>query len=96
MFAVAIPVCVIRLRLFFLQKTKLKRVNPEGALCTRLEFADYKKKHIKVVLISGIVAIRFIFCMSPTSFLFPYEIINDTTASQFYQSLSIVAVLLLK
>ena len=96
MFAVAIPDCVIRLRLFFLQKTKLKIVNPEGALCTRLEFADYKKKHIKVVLISGIVAIRFIFCMLPTSLLFTYEIINDTTASTFYQSLSIVAALLLK
>ena len=74
----------------------LKRVNPAGAFCAQLELADYRKKHIKVVLISGIVAIRFVFCMLPMSFLFPYEIINDTTASTFYQSLSIVAVLLLK
>ena len=80
MFAVAIPDCVIRLRLFFSQKTKLKRVNHAGAFCAQLEFADYRKKHIKVVLISGIVAITFVFCMLPTSVLFPYEIINDSTA----------------
>ena len=80
-FAAAIPVCVIQLRLFFFAKTKLKRVNPAGAFGAQLELAHYRKKHIKVALVSGIVAIGFVVCMLPTSFMFLYEIINHTTAS---------------
>ena len=80
-FAAAIAVCVIQLRLFFFAKTKLKRVNPTGAFGVQLELADYRKKHIKVALVSGIVAIGFVVCMLPMSFMFLYEIINDTTAS---------------
>ena len=80
-FAVAIPACIIQLRLFFFAKTKLKRFNPAGAFGAQLELADYRKKHIKVAFVSGIVAIGFVVCMLPTSFMFLYEIINDTTAS---------------
>ena len=80
-FAAAIPVCVIQARLFFFAKTKLQRVNPAGAFGVQLELADYRKKHIKVALVSGIVAVGFVVCMLPTAFLFLYEIINNTAAS---------------
>ena len=80
-FAATIPVCVIQARLFFFAKTKLKRVNPAQAFGAQLELADYRKKHIKVAFVSGIVALGFIVCILPTAFLFLYEIIKDTTAS---------------
>jgi len=54
-----------------LQKTNLKRINPAGAFRAQLELADYRKKHIKVVLVSGIFAIGFVVCMLPTSFSSP-------------------------
>ena len=80
-FATAIPVCAIQVRLFFFAKTKMKRVNPAGAFGAQLELADYRKKHFKVAFVSGIVAVGFVVCMLPTACLFLYEIINDTTAS---------------
>ena len=87
-FAAAIPVCIIQVRLFFFAKTKLKRVNPAGAFGAQLELADYRKKQLKVALVSGIVAIGYVVCMLPTAYLFLYEIITGTTASTFAKQLS--------
>ena len=80
-FGAAIPVCVIQARLFFFAKTKLKQVNPAGAFGAQLELADYRKKHIKVAMVSGIVAIGFVVCMLPTASLFLYEIFTGSTVS---------------
>ena len=80
-FAAAIPVCIIQVRLFFFAKTKLRRVNPAGAFGAQLELADYRKKQLKVALVSGIVAIGYVVCMLPTASLFLYEIFTGTAAS---------------
>ena len=69
-FAAAIPACVIQTHLFFLTKTKLKRFNPAVAFGAQLELADYRSKHIKVALVSGIVAVGFVVCLLPTTSLF--------------------------
>ena len=62
-FAAAIPACVIQTSLFFFAKIKLKRVNPAGASGGQLELADYRTKHIKVTMVSGIVTVGFVVCM---------------------------------
>ena len=92
-FAAAIPVCAIQLRLLF-AKTNLKRVNPAGAFGTQLELADYRKKQIKVALVSGIFAILGLssvcyqcqFCSSTRSsmILLP-QLLQNRFAFPYYQ-----------
>ena len=87
-FSAAIPVCVVQVCLFLFAKTKLKRVSPAGAFGAQLELSDYRKKHIKVLLVSDIVTVVFVVCMLPTVSLFIYEIITGTAASTFAKQLS--------
>ena len=81
-YATAIPVGVIQARLFFFAKTKLKQINPAGAFGPQLELADYRKKHFKVALVSGIVAFGFVVSMLPTASLFLYEVSTGSKASK--------------
>ena len=92
--AAAILVCVIQLRLLFFAKTNLKSVNPAGSFGAQIELADYRKKHIKVALASGIFAILGLssvccqcqFCSSTRSpmILLPQHL-QDRFAFPYYQ-----------
>ena len=71
-----VVIIFVQIRLFLFSKTKISRVNPAGAFGAQLELADYRKKHIKVALVAGIVAIGFAFCCVPIAIVFLYEMVN--------------------
>ena len=82
----SVLVTCIQARLFFFSRSKLNPTNTTGAFGAQLELADYRKKQLKVAFVAGIVALAFVFCMTPLAFHFLVELLTGKTASSSYRA----------
>ena len=82
----SVMVTCIQVQLFFFSRSKINPTNSAGAFGAQLELADYRKKQLKVAFVAGIVALAFVFCMTPLAFLFLVELLTGKTAASSYRA----------
>ena len=80
-FPTSLIVTIVQVRLYLFTRKKLKQVAPGQAFGVQLELADYRKKHVKVASVAGIVALVFVFCMVPFASISLYEMITGANVS---------------
>ena len=80
-FPTSLTVTIIQVRLYLFTRKKLKEVAPGRTFGVQLELADYRKKHVKVAAVAGIVALAFVFCMVPFAFISLYDMVTGATVS---------------
>ena len=80
-FPTSLIVTILQSKLYLFSRKKLKEVAPRQAFGVQLELADYRKKHVKVAAVAGIVAFAFVFCMMPFASISLYEMVTGATVS---------------
>ena len=73
-FPTSIILIIIQSKLYVFGRKKLGQISPSQAFGVQLELSDYRKKHMKVTFVAGIVAFAFVFCMAPFASISMYEL----------------------